>query len=115
MGIARQLCDAIKISHNLSDKYAGKCFYLVDRIGLLKRSKRDAIRPEIEDVFVRDEDEWDTEEGKETSLKDVVERVKPTVLIGTSTHKGAFTEDIVCPSSLALSSRVMSDLATRNA
>lgn len=96
MGIARQLRDAIKISHDLSDEEAGRCFYLVDKIGLLKKSKRKEIRDEIEDSLIRDEEEWggDGSEG-ETGLEEVVKRVKPTVLIGTSTHKGAFTEAIV--------------------
>ena len=96
MGIARQLRDAIKISHDLSDEEAGRCFYLVDKRGLLKKSKRKEIRDEIEDSLIRDEEEWggDVREG-ETGLEEVVKRVKPTVLIGTSTHKGAFTETIV--------------------
>ena len=99
MGIARQLRDAMKISHDLSDEEAGKRFYLIDKIGLLKKSKRKDIREEIEDSLVRDEEDWG---DGETGIEEVVRKVKPTVLIGTSTQKGAFTEDVVSLPSAAL-------------
>jgi hypothetical protein len=54
------------------------------------------VRDEIEPDFRRSEKEdWGTEKN---GLEEVVRKVKPTVLIGTSTQGGAFTEDIVsCP------------------
>jgi malate dehydrogenase (oxaloacetate-decarboxylating) len=92
MGIARQLRDAIKIDDGLSAEEAAKRFWMVDRDGLLRKELGDKIRDEIETDFVRQEKEW---EGGEAGLADVVRRVKPTVLIGTSTSHGAFTEEIV--------------------
>lgn len=63
-------------------------FYLLDKHGLIKRSLGDKIREEIDGGFVRgDDEEWGTDE---TGLEEVVQRVRPTVLIGTSTHAGAF-------------------------
>ena len=50
------------------------------------------MRDEIEKEFIRQEDDW---EGDETGLLEVVKKVKPTVLIGTSTQAGAFTEEVV--------------------
>ncbi|WVQ74266.1 hypothetical protein IAR50_003863 [Cryptococcus sp. DSM 104548] len=100
LGIARQLRDAILLesssdSGSSSDakSKAAKQFYLVDKAGLIKKSLgRDKIRDEIEDDFIRDEEEWG---GEETGLLEVVKKVKPTILIGTSTHAGAFTEEVV--------------------
>lgn len=92
MGIARQLRDAMKVDHNMSDEEAGKRFWMIDQDGLLRKSLGDKIRDEIEEDFVRHEEEW--KEG-EAGLEEVVKKVKPTVLIGTSTMKGAFTEQIV--------------------
>jgi malate dehydrogenase (oxaloacetate-decarboxylating) len=95
MGIARQLRDAMKIDEGLSTEDADKRFWLVDKYGLIRNELGDKIRKEIESSFIRDEKEW---EGSDAGLHDVVKMVKPTVLIGTSTMKGAFTEDVVSPS-----------------
>lgn len=40
-------------------------------------------------------DEWDVADPNNITLMDVVRHAKPTILIGTSTRGGAFTEDIV--------------------
>lgn len=92
MGIARQLRDAMRIESKLSVEDAASRFWLVDKDGLLRKSISDRIRDEIEPMFIRQEDEWQDGQGE---LEDVVKKVKPTVLIGTSTMKGAFTETIV--------------------
>ncbi|WVQ84624.1 hypothetical protein IAT38_006779 [Cryptococcus sp. DSM 104549] len=103
LGIARQLRDAIPLeaseasesSDSPSDEAtaeAEKKFWLVDKYGLIKKSLGDKVREEIDKGFVRDEEDWG---DGETGLLEVVKRVKPTVLIGTSTHAGAFTEEVV--------------------
>lgn len=107
LGIARQIRDAMVIADNVSEEDANKKFWLVDRFGLVKQSLgKDHIREGIED-FVRSDDNWagnddiqalqsvQTNEYNSISLLDVVKHVKPTVLIGTSTKAGAFTEEVV--------------------
>ena len=99
LGIARQLRDAMVTMDSVSREDATRKFYLIDRYGLLRDAlrKEDKIREGI-DEFVRADDEWSdvqTNERGEISLLEVVKKVKPTVLIGCSTHGGAFTEDVV--------------------
>jgi malate dehydrogenase (oxaloacetate-decarboxylating) len=77
---------------SISKEEAGKRIYLIDKHGLIKSSLGDKIRDEIEKDFIRQEDDW---EGDETGLLEVVKKVKPTVLIGTSTQPGGFTEEVV--------------------
>lgn len=93
LGIARQLRDAIALDSSSSPSEAAKQFWLIDKHGLIKKSLgKDKIRSEIEDEFIRDEGDWG--EG-ETGLKEVVKKIKPTILVGTSTQAGAFTEEVV--------------------
>ncbi|KAK1922115.1 hypothetical protein DB88DRAFT_497231 [Papiliotrema laurentii] len=93
VGIARQLSDSMRIADpSLSEEEAGKRFYLIDKYGLLKSSLGDKIRSEIEKYLIRQEDDWGS---GETGLLEVVKKAKPTVLIGTSTNPGAFTEEII--------------------
>lgn len=47
---------------------------------------------EAQKVFAKDASEWE-DSGK--SLLDVIKKVKPNVLVGTSTQPGAFTEEVV--------------------
>lgn len=103
LGIARQLRDAIQLESACSETEAGSKFWLIDQHGLIKTSLGDKVRDEIEDEFRRKEQEWGHDEN---GLQEVVEKVKPTVLIGTSTQAGAFTEGIV--------SLVRADLCGRN-
>ncbi|KAK8853220.1 hypothetical protein IAR55_003922 [Kwoniella newhampshirensis] len=99
LGIARQLRDAMVLESESEDKTlsqeeAASRFWLIDKHGLIKKSLgQEKIRDEIEETFIRDEKDWEAE--GETSLLDVVKKVKPTTLIGTSTHAGAFTEEVV--------------------
>jgi hypothetical protein len=91
LGIARQLRDAMVVTDGISQEEASSKFYLLDVHGLIKNSLGDKIRDGFDKLFIRKDDEnggW----GKgETGLADVVQKVKPTVMIGTSTHAGAFT------------------------
>ena len=92
LGIARQLRDALSINGKVSKEDASKQFWLIDRHGLLATSIAEHIRGDMDKDFIRTEEDWT---GKSNDLLKVIERVKPTVLIGTSTQPGAFTEDIV--------------------
>jgi malate dehydrogenase (oxaloacetate-decarboxylating) len=98
LGITRQLRDAIVTADSISPAEANKKFYLVDKFGLIKQSLGESnIRKDLSD-FVRPDDEWDgvpTNDKGEISLLEVVKKIKPTVLIGCSTHAGGFTKEVV--------------------
>lgn len=109
LGIAHQVRDAMTATDGISTKEANERFWLVDRYGLVKDSlSKEKIREGTED-FVRTDNNWGgpqregseevktakTNEHNTYSLLDVVRAVRPTVLIGTSTIGGAFTEEIV--------------------
>ncbi|OCF61308.1 malate dehydrogenase (oxaloacetate-decarboxylating) [Kwoniella mangroviensis CBS 10435] len=99
LGIARQLRDAIVLESSdekkADSKKASSQFWLMDRHGLIKKSlEKNKVRDEVEDDFIRTEEEWGSGD-EENGLLEVVKKVKPTVLIGTSTHTAAFTEEVV--------------------
>lgn len=98
LGITTQLRDAIVTLNDIPAEEANKKFYLVDRFGLIKESLGDSkIRDDLRE-FVRPDQEWEDVKKDEEGyirLLEVVKKVKPTVLIGTSTKGGAFTEEIV--------------------
>jgi len=109
LGIARQLRDAMVTADNVSQEEANSRFWLVDKYGLVKESLgKDKIRQGTED-FIRSNNNWagstsadsdevksaQTNENNSFGLLEVVRAVRPTVLIGTSTIAGAFTEEIV--------------------
>lgn len=92
LGITRQLRDGMVTADEISPSEANSKFYLIDKHGLIKRSLgADNIRADLND-FVREDEEWG---DGEVGLLDVVKKVKPTVLIGCSTHAGGFTEEVV--------------------
>ena len=70
-------------------------FYAIDRYGLIAEDTKD-VHPE-QRPYARKAEEvksWKTS-GSEITLLDVVQNVKPTVLIGVSGQGGAFTEEAV--------------------
>lgn len=98
LGIAHQIRDAMVESDGISEKEASERFWLIDRHGLITKALANkGLRKGLDD-FVRHDSEWETassETAKDIMLVDVVKVVKPTVLIGTSTHGGAFTKEVV--------------------
>jgi malate dehydrogenase (oxaloacetate-decarboxylating) len=98
LGITRQLRDGMVTTDSISPIIASKKFYLIDKFGLIKQSLGPSkIRQDLSD-FVRPDDEWDavpTNDKGEVTLLEVVKKVKPTVLIGCSTHAGGFTKEVV--------------------
>lgn len=91
VGIANQLLDEL-IREGLSEEEARSRFYLVDKQGLLFEDTPDLT--EGQKAFVRKREEFDQSIDL-TNLENVVKTVHPTVMIGTSTQPGAFTETIV--------------------
>lgn len=87
----------------ISKEDASTRFWLVDKHGLITETlarSSGGLRHGLED-FVRQDSEWEdvkrdgNDDGNAIRLIDVVKKVHPTVLIGTSTHAGAFTKDVV--------------------
>ena len=95
-GIADQL-RAQMVADGISEADADTRFWAVDRHGLIT-----SAMPELSDAqrrCARDPAEltgWRRDDALGgIALAEVVERVHPTVLIGTSTRSGAFTQEIV--------------------
>ena len=91
VGIANMLFDEL-VREGLSEKEARKHFYLVDKQGLLFEDT-EGLTPG-QKAFVRKRCEFDNA-AELTNLEAVVKAVHPTVMIGTSTQPGTFTESIV--------------------
>lgn len=91
MGIANMMYREMLVE-GMKPEEAKKHFYLVDKQGLLF-SDTPEITPE-QRPFVRDRSEFDNADEL-TNLEAVIKAVHPTVMIGTSTKPGAFTEAAV--------------------
>jgi malate dehydrogenase (oxaloacetate-decarboxylating) len=97
IGVADQIRDAM-VREGLSREDAAKRFWCVDRQGLLTAGMADQLH-DYQVAYARPTAEsrgWKHDEnGNGVSLTEVVRRVRPTMLIGTSTASGTFTEAIV--------------------
>lgn len=91
MGIVNQIFAELKQA-GLSDQEARSHFYLVDKQGLLF-DDTDGLT-DAQKSFTRSHEEFENA-TELTDLESVIKAVKPTVLIGTSTQPGTFTEEIV--------------------
>lgn len=90
-GIANRVLQEF-VDQGMSREEARGRFYLVDRQGLLF-DDMDDLTPE-QRPFARKRSEF--EEGTDfSSLLAVVRVIHPTIMVGTSTVHGAFTEDVV--------------------
>ena len=80
------------VREGLSDEDAARRFWCVDRQGLLTTDMADQLR-DYQATYARPATEskgWRQEgNGSGVSLIEVVRRVKPTMLIGTSTASGS--------------------------
>ncbi|HHL3300079.1 oxaloacetate-decarboxylating malate dehydrogenase [Bacillus sp. SM-B1] len=93
IGIADQVRDAM-VRVGVSEEESYKRFWCIDRNGLVTDNMEDLLDFQI--PYARKEaevSEW--KENGVIGLAEVVKHVKPTILIGTSTVAGAFTEEIV--------------------
>lgn len=96
IGIADQLCDAM-IRDGLSPEEAGRCFWCVDRPGLLTADMADRLG-DYQKAYARSPSEskaWNRDPNGGIHLAEVVRRVKPTILIGASAAYCSFSEEIV--------------------
>ena len=88
-GIAHQIYEEF-MQQGLSSEEAKQYIYLVDKQGLLTNDMTDLT--EGQQFFARSTS--DLQEPQPT-LQAAVSAIQPTILIGTSTQAGAFTEEIV--------------------
>lgn len=91
MGIANMMYREMLVE-GMDPEEAKKHFYLVDKQGLLF-SDTPGITPE-QRPFVRERSEF-VNADELTNLEAVIKAVHPTVMIGTSTTPGAFTEKAI--------------------
>nr|WP_257674764.1 malolactic enzyme [Clostridium felsineum] len=91
VGIANQLLDEM-IRQGVPEAEARKHFYMVDKQGLLFEDT-EGLTPG-QKPFVRSRSEFKNADEL-TNLAAVVKAIHPTIIIGTSTKPGAFTEEIV--------------------
>ena len=89
VGVAKQLVEFF-MNEGLTEDQARKCFWLVDSKGLITNDRGDKLA-EHKLYFSRD----DNEGQQYKTLEDVIEYVKPTILMGLSTIGGAFTPEII--------------------
>lgn len=95
IGVAEQIRDEM-VSGGLSQEEANRRFWGIDRPGLLLQiteGLRDFQKPFARPV--KEVEGWNKDAEGKISFLEVVKRVHPTILIGTSTVGGAFTEEIV--------------------
>ncbi|KAI5828245.1 hypothetical protein K523DRAFT_417770 [Schizophyllum commune Tattone D] len=97
LGIATQLRDAMVAIDGASVEDATRRFYCIDRPGLLTDDLPAGLMRDDQHEWARPAAEWTGERnGKDRiDLIDVVRKIKPTMLVGTSTHAGAFTEEVI--------------------
>ena len=89
VGVAKQLVEFF-MNEGLTEEQAKRCFWLVDSRGLVTNDRGDELA-DHKVYFARNDND-----GKQyKSLDDVVEYVKPTILMGLSTIGGAFTPKIL--------------------
>ncbi|GGF14400.1 putative NAD-dependent malic enzyme 3 [Williamsia phyllosphaerae] len=91
-GMADQISAAM-VRDGLSESEARERVWLIDKNGLVTDDMDDL--PDYQQAYARPTSEVDGWSDGPIDLLTTVERVKPTILIGTSTVSGAFTKDVV--------------------
>lgn len=95
-GIADQIHSAIQLEKNLTPQEASQRFWLVDRQGLLTNQMHDLMLAQT--PYARNVNElnnWHVKDKNNISLLEVIQNVKPTILIGCSGQTGAFNELVI--------------------
>jgi len=92
-GIAEQISSAIATGANISKEEAKKQMFLIDKQGLLLDS--DDSLSVAQKPFAHPSLKWSESESELKDLKCLISKIKPHVLIGTSTVPGAFKEDAI--------------------
>jgi len=90
VGVASQILEFFVKEGNMSRQEAQKLFWLVDTKGLVTFDRGDKL-PEHKKLFARS----DSHGQQFKNLRDCLEYVKPTALIGLSSSGGVFTNPIL--------------------
>jgi malate dehydrogenase (oxaloacetate-decarboxylating) len=91
-----QLIMQTMIEEGMTQAEAQKCFYMIDKAGLLTDDMPGLLSFQIPFVQPRDvAANWHNTDKTKICLNDVVHNVHPTLLIGVSGQAGIFTEEIV--------------------
>ncbi|MHC5109976.1 MAG: NAD-dependent malic enzyme [Planctomycetota bacterium] len=95
VGIGRLIGDAMR-DRGASPDVIKKALVFLDSRGLLheNRAMRDPHKHEVA-LSSREMETYGFTDAEHINLLEVVERVKPTILIGTTATPGTFTEDVV--------------------
>ena len=94
-GIADQIRDVLE-SAGLTQEQARGQIYLVDRFGMVTDYLKDV--PSFQLPYLKSKDvvaSWEVSKEENISLAEAVKNIQPTILIGVSTVKGAFSKEIV--------------------
>lgn len=89
VGVAKQIV-AFFMREGMTEDEARACFYLVDTKGLVTMDRGDKLA-DHKVYFARE----DNEGAQYKTLNEVVDHVKPTILMGLSTLGGVFTPEIL--------------------
>jgi malate dehydrogenase (oxaloacetate-decarboxylating)(NADP+) len=89
VGVAKQIVEYF-VKEGLTEDEARKCFWLVDTKGLITNDRGDKLA-QHKIYFSRD----DNQGQQFKTLPEVVDHVKPTILMGLSTIRGIFDEQIL--------------------
>lgn len=92
VGIADELKRAF-CAEGINPNVAARQFWLIDKQGLLIEDDPSLVDFQV--PYARPKSESSEYANNQMTLKDVVDKVRPTILIGCSTMKDAFTEEIV--------------------
>lgn len=94
-GIAKLIYQAM-IAEGLAESQAKQRIFLVDRSGLLLAEMANLLS--FQKPFAQPTERiagWECENHAAINLKEVIANARPTLLVGTSSQQGAFTEDII--------------------
>ena len=93
-GIADQVCDAIAEDRKISRAEAARQIWLIDKPGLLTTDMGDRLS-KVQQFFAKERGDFLAADDGSLGLLETIQKVKPNVLVGTSTKPKAFTKEIV--------------------
>lgn len=96
IGICNQIVKALVNEEGMSEEAARDLFYVVDKQGLLHSEMKylDSNQKTFAQSLQKFQ-KWKVKNKEHISLIEVIHHVHPSILIGVSTQKGAFTEEVI--------------------